>query len=242
YVPGTSILVNTTLNEEDNNNPVLFLPVDTFATRQPDPVLQQIENPQSIGITTNDALKPLSRYFDLITRPEQIMSALIRAFEGMTNPQTAGPVTIALSQAAQGGGFDWPEPRLAKRVHYVDRLEPSKRSIEAAIEILKDAKKPLLIVGGGAKYSEAQEEIKQLMEKHNIPMAETQAGKSTIETSHPLNLGGLGVTGNLAANIYAKDADVIVGIGTRYSDFTTSSKTAINFDSAKLINIRSEER
>lgn len=235
--PGSANLVTAAGTAAANHIPVLFLPGDTFATRQPDPVLQQIENPQSIGITTNDALKPLSRYFDRITRPEQIMSALIRAFEVMTNPQTAGPVTIALSQDVQGEAFDFPETFFEKRVHYVDRLEPSKRSIEAAIEILKDAKKPLLIVGGGAKYSEAQEEIKQLMEKHNIPMAETQAGKSTIETSHPLNLGGLGVTGNLAANIYAKDADVIVGIGTRYSDFTTSSKTAINFDSAKLINI-----
>lgn len=235
--PGSANLVTAAGTAAANHIPVLFLPGDTFATRQPDPVLQQIENPQSIGITTNDALKPLSRYFDRITRPEQIMSALIRAFEVMTNPQTAGPVTIALSQDVQGEAFDFPETFFEKRVHYVDRVEPSKRSIEAAIEILKEAKKPLLIVGGGAKYSEAQEEIKQLMEKHSIPMAETQAGKSTIEASHPLNLGGLGVTGNLAANIYAKDADVIVGIGTRYSDFTTSSKTAINFDSAKLINI-----
>lgn len=235
--PGSANLVTAAGTAAANHIPVLFLPGDTFATRQPDPVLQQIENPQSIGITTNDALKPLSRYFDRITRPEQIMSALIRAFEVMTNPQTAGPVTIALSQDVQGEAFDFPETFFEKRVHYVDRLEPSKRSIEAAIEILKEAKKPLLIVGGGAKYSEAQEEIKQLMEKYSIPMAETQAGKSTIEASHPLNLGGLGVTGNLAANIYAKDADVIVGIGTRYSDFTTSSKTAINFDSAKLINI-----
>lgn len=235
--PGSANLVTAAGTAAANHIPVLFLPGDTFATRQPDPVLQQVENPQSIGITTNDALKPLSRYFDRITRPEQIMSALIRAFEVMTNPQTAGPVTIALSQDVQGEAFDFPETFFEKRVHYVDRLEPSKRSIEAASKILKDAKKPLLIVGGGAKYSESQEEIKQLMEKHSIPMAETQAGKSTIEASHPLNLGGLGVTGNLAANIYAKDADVIVGIGTRYSDFTTSSKTAINFESAKLINI-----
>nr|WP_263314165.1 3D-(3,5/4)-trihydroxycyclohexane-1,2-dione acylhydrolase (decyclizing) [Mammaliicoccus sp. Marseille-Q6498] len=235
--PGSANLVTAAGTAAANHIPVLFLPGDTFATRQPDPVLQQIENPQSIGITTNDALKPLSRYFDRITRPEQIMSALIRAFEVMTNPQTAGPVTIALSQDVQGEAFDFPESFFEKRVHYVDRVEPSKRAIEAATNILKNAKKPLLIVGGGAKYSEAQDAIKQLMDRTNIPMAETQAGKSTIEATHPLNLGGLGVTGNLAANTYAKDADVIVGIGTRYSDFTTSSKTAINFDSAKIINI-----
>ena len=235
--PGSANVVTAAGTAAANHIPVLFLPGDTFATRQPDPVLQQIENPQSIGITTNDALKPLSRYFDRITRPEQIMSALIRAFEVMTNPQTAGPVTLALSQDVQGEAFDFPETFFEKRVHYVDRLEPSERAIELASNILKTAKKPLVIVGGGAKYSEAQKEIKQLIETHNIPMAETQAGKSTIEASHPLNLGGLGVTGNLAANIYAKEADVIVGIGTRYSDFTTSSKTAINFDTAKLINI-----
>lgn len=235
--PGSANLVTAAGTASANHIPVLFLPGDTFATRQPDPVLQQIEDPQSIGTTTNDALKPLSRYFDRITRPEQIMSALIRAFEVMTNPQTAGPVTIALSQDVQGEAFDFPETFFDKRIHYVDRLEPSNRSIEAAIEVLKTARKPLLIVGGGAKYSEAQHEIEQLIDNHHIPMAETQAGKSTIAASHPLNLGGLGVTGNLAANIYAKDADVIVGIGTRYSDFTTSSKTAINFDSAKIINI-----
>ncbi|MEB7781386.1 MULTISPECIES: 3D-(3,5/4)-trihydroxycyclohexane-1,2-dione acylhydrolase (decyclizing) [Mammaliicoccus] len=235
--PGSANLVTAAGTAAANHIPVLFLPGDTFATRQPDPVLQQIENPQSIGITTNDALKPVSRYFDRITRPEQIMSALIRAFEVMTNPQTAGPVTIALSQDVQGEAFDFPESFFEKRVHYVDRLEPSERAIKAAIETLKQAKQPLLIVGGGAKYSEAQEIIKKLMDETNIPMAETQAGKSTIEASHPLNLGGLGVTGNLAANVYAKDADVIIGIGTRYSDFTTSSKTVINFDKAKVINI-----
>ncbi|WP_239751730.1 3D-(3,5/4)-trihydroxycyclohexane-1,2-dione acylhydrolase (decyclizing) [Mammaliicoccus sp. H-M34] len=235
--PGSANLVTAAGTAAANHIPVLFLPGDTFATRQPDPVLQQIENPQSIGITTNDALKPVSRYFDRITRPEQIMSALIRAFEVMTNPQTAGPVTIALSQDVQGEAFDFPESFFEKRVHYVDRLEPSERAIKAAIETLKQAKQPLLIVGGGAKYSEVQEIIKKLMDETNIPMAETQAGKSTIEASHPLNLGGLGVTGNLAANVYAKDADVIIGIGTRYSDFTTSSKTVINFDKAKVINI-----
>lgn len=235
--PGSANLVTAAGTAAANHIPVLFLPGDTFATRQPDPVLQQIENPQSIGITTNDALKPLSRYFDRITRPEQIMSALIRAFEVMTNPQTAGPVTIALSQDVQGEAYDFPESLFEKRVHYVDRVEPPKRAIEAAIDTLKQAKQPLLIVGGGAKYAEAQEVIKTLMSNTNIPMAETQAGKGTIESSNPLNLGGLGVTGNLAANVYAKDADVIVGIGTRYSDFTTSSKTVANFDEAKIINI-----
>lgn len=157
--PGSANLVTAAGTASANHIPVLFLPGDTFATRQPDPVLQQIEDPKSIGTTTNDALKPLSRYFDRITRPEQIMTALIRAFEVMTNPQTAGPVTIALSQDVQGEAFDFPETFFDKRIHYVDRLEPSKRSIEAAIEVLKTAKKPLLIVGGGAKYSEAQDEI-----------------------------------------------------------------------------------
>ncbi|WP_323703236.1 3D-(3,5/4)-trihydroxycyclohexane-1,2-dione acylhydrolase (decyclizing) [Mammaliicoccus sp. Dog046] len=235
--PGSANLVTAAGTALANHIPVLLLPGDTFATRQPDPVLQQIEHAHSIGITTNDALKPVSRYFDRITRPEQIMSALIRAFEVMTNPQTAGPVTLALSQDVQGEVYDFPESFFEKRVHYVDRLTPSLRSVEAAVERLKEAKQPLLIVGGGAKYSEAQAIIETLMDQTNIPMAETQAGKGTVATSHPLNLGGLGVTGNLAANVYAKDADVIVGIGTRYSDFTTSSKTAVNFDAAQFINI-----
>lgn len=235
--PGSANLVTAAGTALANHIPVLFLPGDTFATRQPDPVLQQVEQQQSLGITTNDALKPVSRYFDRITRPEQVMSALIRAFEVMTNPATAGPATIALSQDVQGEVYDFPVEFFEKRIHYVDRVTPTKRALDQAKEVIKHAKQPLLIVGGGAKYSEAQKEIIEFIKNTGIPMAETQAGKSTILSEEIYNLGGLGVTGNSSANKYAKNADVIIGIGTRYSDFTTSSKTAFNFENTKFVNI-----
>lgn len=235
--PGSANLVTAAGTALANHIPVLFLPGDTFATRQPDPVLQQVEQQQSLGITTNDALKPVSRYFDRITRPEQVMSALIRAFEVMTNPATAGPATIALSQDVQGEAYDFPVEFFEKRIHYVDRVTPTKRALDQAKEVIKHAKQPLLIVGGGAKHSEAQKEIIEFIKNTGIPMAETQAGKSTILSEEIYNLGGLGVTGNSSANKYAKNADVIIGIGTRYSDFTTSSKTAFNFENTKFVNI-----
>ncbi|ANQ63249.1 3D-(3,5/4)-trihydroxycyclohexane-1,2-dione acylhydrolase (decyclizing) [Staphylococcus equorum] len=235
--PGSANLVTAAGTALANHIPVLFLPGDTFATRQPDPVLQQVEQQQSLGITTNDALKPVSRYFDRITRPEQVMSALIRAFEVMTNPATAGPATIALSQDVQGEAYDFPVEFFEKRIHYIDRVTPTKRALNQAKEVIEHAKQPLLIVGGGAKYSEAQKEIIEFMKNTEIPMAETQAGKSTILSEEIYNLGGLGVTGNSSANKYAKNADVIIGIGTRYSDFTTSSKTAFDFENTKFVNI-----
>ena len=235
--PGSANLVTAAGTALANHIPVLFLPGDTFATRQPDPVLQQVEQQQSLGITTNDALKPVSRYFDRITRPEQVMSALIRAFEVMTNPATAGPATIALSQDVQGEAYDFPVEFFEKRIHYVDRVTPTKRALDQAKEVIEHAKQPLLIVGGGAKYSEAQKEIIEFMKHTGMPMVETQAGKSTILSEEIYNLGGLGVTGNSAANKYAKNADVIIGIGTRYSDFTTSSKTAFDFENTKFVNI-----
>ncbi|MFY2153004.1 3D-(3,5/4)-trihydroxycyclohexane-1,2-dione acylhydrolase (decyclizing) [Mammaliicoccus sciuri] len=235
--PGSANLVTAAGTALANHIPVLFLPGDTFATRQPDPVLQQVEQQHSVGITTNDALKPVSRYFDRVTRPEQIMSALIRAFEVMTNPATAGPATIAISQDVQGEAYDFPVEFFGKRIHYIDRLNPSERSLEQAVSLIEKAKQPLIIVGGGAKYSEAQNEITEFMHNTGIPMVETQAGKSTILSSEKYNLGGIGVTGNSAANKYAENADLIIGIGTRYSDFTTSSKTAFNFENTKFINI-----
>ncbi|PTH59193.1 3D-(3,5/4)-trihydroxycyclohexane-1,2-dione acylhydrolase (decyclizing) [Staphylococcus agnetis] len=235
--PGSANLVTAAATALANHIPVLLLPGDTFATRQPDPVLQQIEHDYSSGVTTNDALKPVSRYFDRITRPEQIMSALIRAFEVMTNPATAGPVTLALSQDVQGEAFDFPTSFFKKRVYYVDRVVPSDRALTCAAEALNKAERPLLIVGGGAKYSEAQQIIDAISTTHELPFVETQAGKSTLLSNHPNNLGGIGVTGIASANIYAQTADVIVGIGTKYSDFTTSSKTAFDFEHATFINI-----
>lgn len=235
--PGAANLVAAAGTALANNIPVLLLPADTFATRQPDPVLQQVEQEYSAAVTTNDALKPVSRYWDRITRPEQLMSSLIRAFEVMTDPAKAGPVTICLSQDVEGEAFDFDESFFQKRVHYIDRREPSERELTGAAELIKSSKKPLILVGGGAKYSGARDELIAISEAYNIPLVETQAGKSTVEADFANNLGGMGITGTLAANKAARQADLIIGIGTRYTDFATSSKTAFDFDNAKFLNI-----
>lgn len=235
--PGSANLTAAAGTALANNIPVLFLPGDTFATRQPDPVLQQVEQEHSAAITTNDALKPVSRYWDRVTRPEQLMSSLIRAFEVMTDPGKAGPATICISQDVEGEAYDYDEAFFAKRVHYLDRKAPVKREINGAAELIKASKKPVILVGGGAKYSGVRDILMEVSEKHNIPLVETQAGKSTVESTFKNNLGGLGVTGTLSANKAVKQSDLIIGIGTRYTDFATSSKTAFDFDSAKFLNI-----
>lgn len=235
--PGSANLVAAAGTALANNIPVLFLPGDTFASRQPDPVLQQIEQDQSAAITTNDALKPVSRYWDRVTRPEQLMSSLLRAFEVMTNPATAGPVTISISQDVEGEAYNFDEKFFEKRVHYLDRKPAVERELTGAAELIKASKKPVILVGGGAKYSGAREILMELSEKHGIPLVETQAGKSTVESTFPNNLGGLGVTGTLSANKAAYQSDLIIGIGTRYTDFSTASKTAFNFETTKFLNI-----
>ncbi|WP_257347941.1 3D-(3,5/4)-trihydroxycyclohexane-1,2-dione acylhydrolase (decyclizing) [Pseudalkalibacillus decolorationis] len=235
--PGSANLVAAAGTALSNNIPVLLLPADTFATRQPDPVLQQVEQEYSNAVTTNDALKPVSRYWDRITRPEQLMSSLIRAFEVMTNPGKAGPATICISQDVEGEAFDFDEKFFDKRVHYLDRKLPTERELMGAADLIKASKKPLIIVGGGAKYSQARDSLITLSKKHNIPLVETQAGKSTVESTFKNNLGGMGITGTLAANKSARQADLIIGIGTRYTDFATASKTAFNFDTTKFLNI-----
>ncbi|AIC92865.1 3D-(3,5/4)-trihydroxycyclohexane-1,2-dione acylhydrolase (decyclizing) [Shouchella lehensis] len=235
--PGAANLVAAAGTALANNIPVLLLPADTFATRQPDPVLQQFEQEYSAAITTNDALKPVSRYWDRVVRPEQLMSSLLRAFEVMTDPAKAGPVTICIAQDVEGEAYDYPMTFFGKRVHYVDRSEPTSREIDQAIQAIRKSKKPLIIVGGGAKYSEARDELVTFSETYRVPMVETQAGKSTVESHHPLNLGGVGVTGTKAANLAAKEADLVIGVGTRYTDFTSSSKTAFSYDKASFVNI-----
>ncbi|MBM7646564.1 3D-(3,5/4)-trihydroxycyclohexane-1,2-dione acylhydrolase (decyclizing) [Scopulibacillus daqui] len=235
--PGSANLAAAAGTALANNIPVLFLPGDTFASRQPDPVLQQVEHEHSLAVTTGDVLKPVSRYWDRITRPEQLMSSLIRAFEVMTDPAKAGPATICLSQDVEGEAYDFEEKFFEKRVHYLDRKAPTDRELNGAADLIKQSKKPVIIVGGGAKYSRARDILMTLSEKHNIPLVETQAGKSTVEAGFKNNLGGLGITGTLAANKAARQADLIIGIGTRYTDFATSSKTAFDFDKAKFLNI-----
>ncbi|MBI0577817.1 3D-(3,5/4)-trihydroxycyclohexane-1,2-dione acylhydrolase (decyclizing) [Neobacillus cucumis] len=235
--PGSANLVTAAATALANNIPMLLIPGDTFATRQPDPVLQQFEQEYSAAVTTNDALKPVSRYWDRITRPEQLMSSLIRAFEVMTDPGKAGPATICISQDVEGEAFNYDEKFFEKRVHYLDRKAPADRELKGAAELIKASKKPLILVGGGARYSGARDILMKISEKHNIPLVETQAGKSTVEFTFKNNLGGMGITGTLAANKAARQADLIIGIGTRYTDFATSSKTAFDFDNAKFLNI-----
>ena len=235
--PGSANMVTAAGTAYANNIPMLILPADTFATRQPDPVLQQLEIDHNGAMTTNDAFKAVTRYWDRVQRPEQLMSSLIRAFEVMTNPVTAGPVAVCLSQDVEGEAFDYDVEFFKKRVHYVDRQLPSTREIEGAAELIKASKRPVIIVGGGAKYSFAGDVLQELSEKHMIPLVETAAGKSTVAYTFPNNLGGTGILGTSAANHAIDEADLVIGIGTRYSDFTTSSKTAFNYEQTTFLNI-----
>ena len=234
--PGSANLTAAAGTALANNIPVLLLPSDTFATRQPDPVLQQVEHESNLTTTTNDALKAVSRYWDRVTRPEQLMSSLIRAFEVLTNPAQAGPATVCISQDVQGEAFDFDESFFEKRVHYIDRPEPVAREIDLMIETIKIVKSQsyLLVV---ARNIQARDELIEISDKYNIPLVETQAGKSTVEATFKHNLGGMGITGTLAANKVAYAADLVIGIGTRYTDFATSSKTAFDFDKTKFLNI-----
>ncbi|QEH61844.1 3D-(3,5/4)-trihydroxycyclohexane-1,2-dione acylhydrolase [Spiroplasma chinense] len=234
--PGSANLVTAAGTATANRIPLLLFPGDTFANRQPDPVLQQIEFDNNNDNSTNDALRAVSKFWDRIYRPEQIMSSLINAFRVLTDPENTGTVTICLPQDVQGEVYDYPQDFFKERIHYLERPRPSYRALEDATELIKSAKKPLMIIGGGALYSEASEELKKFSSTFKIPFGLTQAGKGTIEHTHEFNLGGIGVTGTMCANIAAKQADLIIGIGTRYTDFTTGSKSLFN-DNAKFINI-----
>lgn len=222
--PGAANMITAVADATANNVPLLVLTGDTFSTRQPDPVLQQIEQFHDASITTSDAFRPVSRYWDRVNRPEQLMSAMINAMRVLTDPEKTGGVCITLPQDVQGETYPFPDYFFKKRVHRISRLTPDELEIKEAIELILNKEKPMVIVGGGVRYSEAGEELIQFCEKYNIPFAETQSGKSAIKSSHPLNLGGVGVTGNSAANIIATQADLVIGIGTRLTDFTTGSK------------------
>lgn len=235
--PGAMNLVTAAALATTNRIPVLLLPGDTFACRQPDPVLQQLEQFDDVSITSNDAFKSVCRYFDRVNRPEQVMSALINAMRVLTSSINTGAVCLALPQDVQGEAFDFPLEFFNKRIHYIDRASANESVVEKAIEAIKNSKKPLMICGGGVRYSECSDDFANFALKYNIPFGETQAGKSAVEYSHPMNLGGIGVTGGLAANKLAKEADLIISVGSRLSDFTTSSKWLFDFDRAKIISI-----
>ncbi|ANN35753.1 3D-(3,5/4)-trihydroxycyclohexane-1,2-dione acylhydrolase (decyclizing) (plasmid) [Bacillus thuringiensis serovar coreanensis] len=239
--PGSANMITSAATASANNIPVLLLPGDVFATRQPDPVLQQIEQTHDLSISTNDAFRAVSKYWDRVNRPEQLMTAMIQAIRVLTNPADTGAVTICVPQDVQGEAWDFPSYFFQKRVHRIERRLPTKASLADAVEMIKKKKKPIMICGGGVRYAEAAEELKQFAETFRIPFGETQAGKSTIESNHPYNLGGIGVTGNLAANTIAKEADLVIGIGTRFTDFTTASKQLFQNKEVEFLNINISE-
>lgn len=235
--PGAANMVTAAATATANCIPVLFLPGDTYADRQPDPVLQQMEQTVSLTTTTNDAFRAVCKYWDRITRPEVLMTACINAMRVLTDPAETGAVCIALPQDVEGEAWDYPDYFFQKRVHHIDRIKPSERAIEEAVKAIAKAERPLMIFGGGVKYSEAEAVFQKFAEKYGIPFGETQAGKGTITWEHELNMGGVGETGGLAANTLAKDADVVIGVGTRYTDFTTSSKWIFQNPNVQYVNI-----
>ena len=235
--PGAANMVTAAATATANCIPVLFLPGDTYADRQPDPVLQQMEQTVSLTTTTNDAFRAVCKYWDRVTRPEILMTACINAMRVLTDPAETGAVCIALPQDVEGEAWDYPEYFFQKRVHHIDRVKPTERAIEEAVKAIAKAERPLMIFGGGIKYSEAEAVFQKFAEKYGIPFGETQAGKGTITWEHELNMGGVGETGGLAANTLAKDADVVIGVGTRYTDFTTSSKWIFQNPNVQYVNI-----
>ncbi|MFJ7146336.1 3D-(3,5/4)-trihydroxycyclohexane-1,2-dione acylhydrolase (decyclizing) [Pseudomonas protegens] len=235
--PGAANMLTAAATATANRIPLLLLPGDVYASRQPDPVLQQIEQFHDLSISTNDAFKAVSKYWDRINRPEQLMSAAIHAMRVLTDPAETGAVTLALPQDVQGEAYDYPDYFLAKRVHRIDRRPATEAMLGDALALLKGKRKPLIICGGGVKYSGANRALQAFAERFGIPFAETQAGKSAVVSEHPLNVGGIGETGCLAANLLAKEADLIIGIGTRYSDFTTSSKWLFQHPEVEFLNL-----
>ncbi|MHC8338795.1 3D-(3,5/4)-trihydroxycyclohexane-1,2-dione acylhydrolase (decyclizing) [Pseudomonas sp. HLT2-19-2] len=235
--PGAANMLTAAATATANRIPLLLLPGDVYACRQPDPVLQQIEQFHDLSISTNDAFKAVSKYWDRINRPEQLMTAAIHAMRVLTDPAETGAVTLALPQDVQAEAYDYPDYFLQKRVHRIERRPATEAMLGDALALFKGKRKPLIICGGGVKYSGANAALQSFAERFDIPFAETQAGKSAVVSSHPLNVGGIGETGCLAANLLAKDADLIIGVGTRYSDFTTASKSLFQHPEVQFLNL-----
>ena len=235
--PGAMNMVTAAGCATANRIPLLLLPGDTFAVRQPDPVLQQIEQENCPSVTTNDAYRPVCKFWDRITRPEQLMSTLAQAFRVLTDPVQTGAVCVALSQDVEGESYDYPDYFFRKRVHRIRRPVPCREDLRELVSLIRASKKPMVICGGGVRYSEAGATLERFCETFRIPFAETQAGKSACRSSHPYNLGGVGVTGNLSANRIARDADLIIAVGTRLSDFTTGSKELYGRTKLVAINV-----
>lgn len=235
--PGALNMVTAAATATVNRIPVLLLPGDIFACRQPDPVLQQIEVSGDYTITANDCFKPVSKYWDRINRPEQLMTALLNAFRVLTDPVDTGAVTLCLPQDVQAEAYDYPESFFAKRVYHLDRRPLVERALQEAVKKIQSAKQPLIIAGGGVHYSLACTELADFADTFGIPVAETQAGKSAMPYQHRMSLGGIGVTGTLAANMIAKETDLILVIGSRLSDFTTISKAAFQHHDVTILHL-----
>ncbi|MGW4393698.1 3D-(3,5/4)-trihydroxycyclohexane-1,2-dione acylhydrolase (decyclizing) [Amycolatopsis nivea] len=235
--PGSTNMVTGAALATTNRIPVLLLPSDMFATRGPDPVLQQLEDTRGGDVTVNDAFRPVSKYFDRITRPEQLISAALAAMRVLTDPVETGAVTLALPQDVQAEAYDWPEEFFRRRVWHIDRPMPEPEALGRAVDLLRAAKAPLIVAGGGVVYSEAWEELRAFAAATGIPVADTHAGKGAVPWDHPSAVGGIGSTGTSAANALAAEADVVLGIGTRYSDFTTASHTVFGNPAVKFVNL-----
>ena len=235
--PGSTNMVTGAAGATINRIPVLLLPSDIFATRATGPVLQELEDPRSFDVSVNDAFRPISRFFDRINRPEQLPSALLAAMRVLTDPADTGAVTIAMPQDVQAEAFDWPEALFARRVWHVGRPEPEPVAVARAADVIRAAKRPLIVAGGGVLYAEASDALRRFAGATGIPVSDTQAGKGAVPWDHPLAVGGVGATGTPVANALARDADVVIGVGTRYSDFTTASRTAFQRADVRFVNI-----
>jgi 3D-(3,5/4)-trihydroxycyclohexane-1,2-dione acylhydrolase (decyclizing) len=235
--PGSTNMLTGAALATINRLPVLLLPSGTFATRASSPVLQELELPWAGDVTVNDAFRPLSKYFDEINRPEQLPSALLSAMRVLTDPAETGAVTISLPQDVQAEAHDWPEALFAERTWHVARPRPEVARIAAAAEVIRTAKRPMVVAGGGVHYSGAEAALRAFCDATGIPVGEAQAGKGSLPHGHPQLMGAIGSTGTTAANALAREADVVIGIGTRYQDFTTASRTAFQDDGVRFVNI-----
>ncbi len=235
--PGSTNMLTGAALATTNRIPVLLLPSDIFATRVASPVLQELESASGYDISVNDAFRPLSVFFDRVWRPEQLPSALLGAMRALTDPAQTGAVTIALPQDVQAEAHDWPDELFAKRVWHIQRPAPDTAALARAVALIRSAKAPLLVAGGGVHYSEATEALRAFAEATGIPVADTQAGKGALLWDHPNAVGGVGSTGSPVANALARDADVIIGVGTRYSDFTTASRSAFQHPDVRFVNL-----
>ena len=235
--PGAANMVTAAALAHVNRLPVLLIPGDVFADRGPDPVLQQVEDWGDGTVTVNDAFKPVTRYFDRITRPEQLLTALPRAFRIMTDPAECGPVCLSFCQDVQAEAYDYPESFFEPKVWRRRRIRPDERELAEVADLIRGAKRPVIVAGGGVHYAQATDALARFAQTHNIPVTETQAGKSVLPWDHLLNLGPIGVTGGEAANTVCAEADVVIGVGTRFQDFTTGSWGLFANPERKLISL-----